>query len=158
MRQVLIAAAAAACAMGAFAGPAMAGTSGDVRAEVRSGVDWEDGQAAKGTIGAAIGYDYNLPGGAFIGVEQAIDKTLVTRDDAVGSTSARFGIHATPRDKLYVISGYSYGSNYQDGAHLGGGVEHSFGPYYGKVEYRHIFNNDAANQNNQVLIGAGVKF
>jgi hypothetical protein len=157
MRQVLIAAAAA-CAMGAFAGPAMAGTSGDVRAEIRSGVNWNDGQAAKGTIGGAIGYDYNLPGGAFIGVEQAIDKTLVSRDNAVGSSSARFGLHATPRDKVYVISGYSYGAGYHDGAHLGGGVEHSFGPYYGKVEYRHVFNNDSAVQTNQVLIGGGIKF
>ncbi|WP_343610160.1 hypothetical protein [Novosphingobium sp.] len=157
MRQVLIAAAAA-LSVGAFVAPAFAGEAGDVRAEIRSGVNWQDGQAAKGTIGGAIGYDYNLPGGAFIGVEQAIDKTLVGRANAVGSTSARFGIHATPKDKLYVISGYSYGSSYHDGAHLGGGVEHSFGPYYGKVEYRHIFNGDDSIQNNQVLVGAGIKF
>lgn len=157
MRQVLIAAAAA-CAMGAFAGPAIAGTSGDVRAEVRSGVNWNDGQAAKGTIGAAVGYDYNLPAGAFIGVEQAIDKKLVGGVNSVGSTSARIGFHATPRDKVYVISGYSYGSNYHDGAHVGAGVEHSFGPYYGKVEYRHVFNDDNAVQTNQALIGAGLKF
>jgi hypothetical protein len=156
MRQVLVAAAAA-LAMGSFVAPALA-SDGDVRAEVRSGVSWNDGQAAKGSIGAAVGYDYNLPGGAFVGVEQAIDKTLVQRDDAVGSTSARLGIHATPRDKVYVISGYSYGSNYHDGAHVGAGVEHSFGPYYGKVEYRHVFNDDNAVQTNQALIGAGIKF
>jgi hypothetical protein len=157
MRQVLIAAAAA-CAMGAFAVPAMAGTSGDVRAEVRSGVSWDDGQAAKASIGGAIGYDYNLPAGAFIGVEQAIDKTLIGRYNAQGSTSARFGIHATPKDKLYVISGYTYGSGIHDGAHVGGGIEHSIGRYYGKVEYRHVFPNDGSIGTNQTLIGAGVKF
>jgi outer membrane immunogenic protein len=74
------------------------------------------------------------------------------------ATSGRVGIHITPSDKLYATAGYNYGTG-PNGADVGGGLEHSFaGPLYGKVEYKHYFNEDSQRDSNAVLFGAGVHF
>ena len=116
-----------------LAGPALAG---ETRVELRSGLGWTDGQAAKGTIGGAVGYDIATGGGTFIGVEESVDKQLAAAQQARWGTSARFGTHMGPDDKLYATAG----------------------PLYTKVEYKHYFNEGGARNSNAALLGVGMKF
>ncbi len=128
------------------------------RVEVQGGAGWSDGGEAKGVIGGAAGYDWSLPGGAFVGVEESIDKTIGSHRDARWATSGRIGLHITPADKLYATAGYNYGQG-PNGTDVGAGLEHSFaGPIYGKVEYKHYFNEDDSRDSNAVLTGVGVHF
>lgn len=129
----------------------------DARVEVRGGVAWPDGQTAKATAGAAVGYDVSLGGGAFVGAEESVDKPLEGGTNARFATSGRIGVKASPSDKIYATGGYNYGKG-PNGTDIGGGWEHNFGGLYGKVEYKHFFNEDAAPNSNAALVGLGVKF
>ncbi|MBU6268251.1 MAG: hypothetical protein KGN34_11965 [Sphingomonadales bacterium] len=144
----------------AGATPALAAGPADdgARVELRSGVTWPDGQAAKGEIGAAAGYDASLGGGAFVGVEQSVDKTLASGQNVRWGTSGRIGAHVGANDKVYATGGYSYGKG-PDAPTVGAGWEHGFGnKLYGKVEYKHFFNEDNATHSNAALVGMGVHF
>ncbi|NBC35890.1 hypothetical protein GTZ99_04890 [Novosphingobium sp. FSY-8] len=144
----------------AAATPALAQSgSGEygARAEVRSGLGWQDGQSAQATLGAAIGYDFATGGGTFVGVEQSVDKVLTSQDKTRFATTARFGTALTPKDKVYGLAGYQYGVG-PNATQVGAGVEHNFGPVYGKVEYRHNFSEDQARDSNAALVGFGVRF
>jgi len=152
MRKTLLTAAFAAATL--FAAPAMAG---EARVEVHTGVGWDDDLPSKGEIGAAVGYDFNLAPGAFAGVEQSIDKTLISGKDGRWGTTARAGVNVPALGKLYALAGYSYGVG-PNATHVGGGLEHSFGPAFGKVEYRHYFTEDGAPDTNAALVGVGVHF
>jgi hypothetical protein len=129
------------------------------RVELRGGVGWPDGQAAKGEIGAAAGYDVNLgAGGAFFGVEQSVDKVLTSGQHVRWGTSGRVGAKVTANDKLYATGGYAYGKG-PDAPTVGAGWEHGFGgKTYGKVEYKHFFNEQGATHSNAALVGVGVHF
>jgi hypothetical protein len=147
----------------AVAAPAMAESTPDsskttgARFDVHGGLGWADGQTAQGTLGATLGYDVATPGHTFVGIEQSVDKVLTSSDKARWSTTARAGLQVTPANKLYGLAGYSYGVG-PNGTHIGGGVEHAFGPYFTKVEYRHTFNEDAARDSNAALVGVGLRF
>jgi len=134
--------------------PALAG---EARVEARGGVDWTDGQTAKATAGAAVGYDVDVGGSAFIGAEQSADKVLEGGTNVRFGSSGRIGIKASPNDKIYATGGYNYGKG-PNGADVGAGWEHSFGGLYGKVEYKRFFNEDAAPNSNAAMVGLGVKF
>ena len=127
------------------------------RVEVHSGLGWTGGQSANATVGGAIGYDYSLGSTAFAGVEGSIDKVLATGEKARWGTSARLGAKISPNDKLYGVAGYSFGVG-PNATHLGAGVEHNFGAFYGKAEYRHFFNEDGARDSNAATLGVGVHF
>jgi hypothetical protein len=144
----------------AVAAPAMAQSAPQdegARIDVHSGLAWADGQAVQGTVGATLGYDIATGGGSFVGLEQSVDKVLTGADKVRWSTTARLGTHLTAKDKLYGLAGYSYGVG-PNGTHIGAGVEHNFGPYFTKVEYRHTFNEDAAKDSNAALVGVGLRF
>ena len=153
MRKTLFAAAALAAAT-AIATPALAG---EARVEVHTGLGWDDSLPSKGEIGAAVGYDFNLAPSTFVGVEHSIDKTLISSKDARWGTTARAGVNVPAVGKLYALAGYSYGVG-PNATHVGGGLEHSFGPAFGKVEYRHYFTEDGAPDTNAALVGVGVHF
>jgi hypothetical protein len=129
----------------------------EAHVEINTGVNWFDGSDAKGEIGGAVGYDWSVLGGAFVGVEQSIDKTLVSNANVRWGTSGRVGTHVGPKDKLYATAGYNYGEG-PDGADVGGGWEHSLGPVFTNVEYKHFFNEDWARDSNAMLVGAGLHF
>lgn len=150
MRLILasLAVVAAAAATPAFANEA--------RVEVRSGLAWNDGKQAEATIGGAAGYDVNV-GPAFVGIEQSVDKTLTSNEKVRWGTSGRIGIEALPGTKLYATAGYNYGVG-PNGTDIGAGVQKAFGPLYGKVEYKHFFNEDGARDSNAALVGVGMKF
>ncbi len=127
------------------------------RVEVQGGVGWTGDGSGKGVIGAAGGYDWSLPGGAFVGAEESVDKTVADGYHVRWGTSGRVGLHVTPKDKLYATAGYNYGVG-PHATDAGGGWEHSFGPMYGKVEYKHYFTEDGFRDSNGALMGVGVHF
>ncbi|MBS0255668.1 MAG: hypothetical protein JSS36_10800 [Proteobacteria bacterium] len=138
-----------------FATPALAG---EARVELHTGIGWTDGQGAKATLGGAAGYDLATGGGTFVGIEESVDKQLVDSQRTRWGTSARFGAHMGPNDKLYATAGYNYGKG-PHGADIGAGWEHSMGgPLYGKVEYKHYFNEGGAQNSNAALVGVGMRF
>jgi len=157
MRKVLFMLAAGSMAVAAPAMAADAGTDTGARVDVHTGLGWADGATAQSTLGATLGYDLATPGHTFVGVEQSADKVLTSQDKVRWTTAARFGGHLTDKDKAYGLAGYSYGVG-PNGPQLGAGVEHNFGGYFGKVEYRHTFNEDAAKDSNAPVVGVGVSF
>ena len=72
-------------------------------------------------------------------------------------TTARLGANVSANDKLYGLAGYSFGVG-PNATHLGAGVEHNFGGYFGKVEYRHYFNENGARNSNAATVGVGMRF
>ncbi len=151
MRLVLLSALATAMIS---ATPALAG---EARVEVQGGVDWTGSHSASGVIGAAGGYDWSLGGGTFAGAEESIDKSTASNTHVRWGTSGRLGVHVTPTDKLYATAGYNYGVG-PNATDIGAGWEHSFGPMYGKVEYKRYFNEDGARDSNGALVGIGLHF
>jgi hypothetical protein len=142
----------------AVAAPAMAqSTDSGARVDVHTGLGWADGRQVQGTIGATLGYDVGTGGGTFVGLEQSVDKVLTSQDKTRFSTTARLGTHITPNNKLYGLAGYTYGSG-PNGTHIGGGIEHTYGKYFTKAEYRHTFNEDGARDSNAALVGVGMRF
>ena len=152
MRKVIIAVAASLIA----ATPALAN---EARVEARGGVYWQPG-TTEATAGIAAGYDFDL-GPAFAGLEVSGDKVLNGAFDRVAfGFTGRLGTKLTPADKIFAAAGYTTkpcalcaGSE-----NVGAGYEHSFGPLYGKVEYRHFFANQGFSDSNAVAVGVGMHF
>ncbi|MBT8427514.1 MAG: hypothetical protein KJO02_05745, partial [Erythrobacter sp.] len=77
----------AAVAAAAVATPAAAeDEGGEFRAEVRGGVIWVE-DFSEATLGAAVGYDFDLGETAFAGVELSGDKILVEGADVLIGTT-----------------------------------------------------------------------
>jgi len=146
-----------AATMAAFPALAAPALADGARVEVQGGADWASGQSTRGVIGAAGGYDWSLPGGAFIGVEESVDKPLTSHTHVRWGSSGRIGMHVTPSDKLYATAGYNYGVG-PHASDAGAGWEHSFGPMYGKVEYKHYFTEGGFPDSNGAVVGVGVHF
>lgn len=153
--RLILASLAAAASVAAVATPALAN---DARVEVRTGLGWSDGLPSKATVGGAVGYDVNA-GPAFVGVEQSLDKVLASGSEARWGTSVRAGTSVTPSTRLYATAGYNYGVG-ANATDIGGGIEHNFSmsPLYGKIEYKHFFNEQGARDSNAALVGVGLKF
>jgi len=147
----------------AFAAPAMAqssdtaGTDTGAHADVHGGLGWADSQQVQATVGATLGYDVATGHGTFVGAEQSVDKVLASGNKVRWTTDARVGLHLSPNNKAYALAGYTYGVG-PNGVQAGAGVEHSYGPYFTKVEYRHTFSEDAARDTNAAVVGVGLHF
>lgn len=124
--------------------------------DVHTGLGWTDGLPSKAVIGGSAGYDVSV-GPAFVGVEESADKVLASGSEVRWGTSGRIGTHITPATKIYATAGYNYGVG-PNATDVGGGVEHSFGPMYGRVEYKHYFNEDGAIDSNAATVGVGIHF
>ena len=154
MRRIFLPLAAVSAVL-AFATPALAG---ETRVEARGGVYWNPAlNHTDATIGVAGGYDFDLGPGLFGGLEGSADKVLASGTDVYWGLNSRLGVKASPGDKLYVVGGYTLqkGPNAVD---AGAGWEHSFGPAYGKVEYKHFFTEGGLPDSNSVSAGIGLKF
>ena len=144
----------------AIATPALAQSATDsgLRADVHGGFGWQDSQQAQGSVGATLGYDIRTGGNTFVGVEQSADKVLTSQDKWRWSTTGRVGANITPQDKLYGLAGYTYGDHGPNATHLGFGIEHDYGPYFTKAEYRHYYTEEGARDTNAATVGFGVHF
>ncbi|MBC2668961.1 outer membrane beta-barrel protein [Novosphingobium piscinae] len=146
---------AAAALGGAVATPALAN---ETRAEVRGGIEWLPGRT-EGTVGAAVGYDFDLGPAAFTGLEVSADKVLGSRYKTSFGFQGRAGINALG-NKFYGIGGYSTEpcDTCRGSWDLGAGAQFGFmGPLYTKVEYKHHFTDNGPDRDT-VLAGVGVKF
>jgi hypothetical protein len=151
----------------AAASPAFAQSGGDAgatsatltgaHAEVHTGLGWTDGQTANGTLGASVGYDLQAGKRTFVGVEQSADKVLSSQAKLRWGSTARVGYAVTGHDKIYALTGYSYGVG-ANAVHSGAGVEHTVGPVFTRVEYRHYFTEGGNKDDNAATLGVGVKF
>lgn len=153
MRLVLISLAASLVA----ATPALAN---EARVEARGGVVWNSTDSEE-IAGVAAGYDYDLGSTAFVGAEVSADKLLTDGTKVAFGFSGRLGAKVMENGKLYAAGGYNTESC--DGCEgawtLGAGYQHSFGKFYGKVEYRHFFNDNALfTDTDAAVVGLGVKF
>ena len=73
----------------------------------------------------------------------------------------RAGVKTSEAGKLYANGGYTteFCDTCEGSYHVGAGYQQNLGSQvYGKVEYKHFFNEDAARDGNAVLTGVGVKF
>ena len=153
MRFVLITLAASLVA----ATPALAN---EARVEARVGEVWDSSDNEE-IAGVAVGYDYDLGTTAFVGAEVSADKLLTSGTKVSFGFSGRLGAKVMENGKLYAAGGYN--TEVCDGCEgawtLGAGYQHSFGKFYGKVEYRHFFNENAIfTDTDAALVGLGIKF
>ncbi|WP_010546185.1 outer membrane protein [Sphingomonas elodea] len=169
-----------ALALMASATPALAQDATFQGPRVEAIAGWDnvksDGVSASGFVyGGAAGYDLQR-GNLVAGIDGEItgmttDKTLGTvlvkggRDLYAG---VRLGYVVAPGTLLYGKVGYDNSriigrsgalrvTDNLDGVRVGGGVERSFGHYYGKVEYRYTNASDDVVRH-QVLAGIGYRF
>lgn len=119
------------------------------------------------SYGGVVGYDLQR-NNIVVGAEAEL--TGSTIDDSGISAGrdiyagARVG-YAAGSTLFYAKGGYTNarasfagtGENF-DGYRVGGGVEHNFGRFYGKVEYRYSRYDDAGLNRDQVLAGVGIRF
>lgn len=138
--------------------PAMAD---EARVEVRSGVAFDNGRhVAEWVLGAAAGYDFDLAdSGVFVGSEGSVD-LVAGSTAAVFGLTGRLGGKLSDADRLYATGGYSF--NGVEGVHAGAGYQHRFGKtFYGKVEYRHVFDSDSnlgTDDEDVAVVGVGLAF
>jgi outer membrane immunogenic protein len=154
MKKILIALAASV----AVASPALANEG---RIEARGGVVWAcDGCQAEDVYGVAAGYDWDLGGKAFAGVEVAGDQISVSGSKVAFSFGGRLGARAGEKGKFYVNGGYQTESfpGFGGDPYAGVGYEQGIGQnLYLKAEYRHVF-VDSFDDSNIIAAGVGVKF
>ncbi len=153
MRLVLISLAASLVA----ATPALAN---ETRVEARGGAVWNDSNT-EALAGVAAGYDYDLGQAAFVGAEVSADKVLASGYKVSFGFNGRLGAKVMDNGKLYAVGGYNteIADNAEGAWSLGAGYQHSFGKFYGKVEYRHFFADNALlTDTDAAVVGLGVKF
>ncbi|MDV3457568.1 outer membrane beta-barrel protein [Sphingomonas sp. HF-S4] len=142
------------------------------RAEVVAGWDHVggNGEGASGfTYGGALGYDAQL-GSAVLGAEVEVTGATTDRDGVSAGrdlyVGGRIGFVAMPNTLVYAKGGLTnarvnidtFGGVNTDGYRFGGGVEHDFGGFYGKVEYRYSRYEELDLNRDQVLAGIGIRF
>ncbi len=175
---ILLAAGAATCATPAFADDAGDVDNGGIFVGAVAGFDnvtLEAGgvdDAENGLVyGVTAGYDIDT-GKTIIGVEVELTDTTIGDDfggaglDIYGGL--RLGYEADDNDTFYLKAGYSnvdadLVSNLE-GVRLGFGVEHDFGGFVGRVEYRYsnynfsdVLNAEVNGNRHQVAVTLGTK-
>lgn len=120
--------------------------------------------------GVTAGYDIDT-GKTILGVEAEVTETEVA--DIVGGggldlyAGLRLGYEADDNDIIYLKAGYSRvdldAFDNLEGARLGVGVEHNFGTFFARAEFRHsLYNfNDVLGvegHRNQGIVAIGAKF
>lgn len=125
------------------------------RAELRGGIAWANG-VEEAIAGAAIGYDFDVSDGVFVGVEGSADKILVDGADVVFGATARLGAKIDEQAKIFATAGGSF-SDGDENFHAGAGVEFNVTQsFYLKAEYRHFF--DDFLDVDTAAVGVGFRF
>lgn len=140
---------------------AMAGDFDGFRIGATAGLDdvTSAPDATDVTYGVDAGYDVNVSGPLYVGVEASLDNVFDRRD--VGA-AVRVGLQVADPVLVYGKVGYA---NFKDsfsrdldGLRLGAGVETSIaGNLYGKVEYRYT-DFEAGVGKHGGLVGIGLRF
>lgn len=138
----------------ALTGPAHAD---ETRVEVNTSGNFYGGDYQQ-SIGAAIGRDFTLAPGVFVGPEAGIDKVLATGTLTSFNIGTRLGADLGAAGKLYAVGGWStqpyHGGN--PDWDIGAGYQHSLIPgTYGKLEYRHYTASAAGITPSRDVISVG---
>lgn len=137
-------------AVAVFAAPSYAATEGYV--EGRVGYAWAVGDSE--TIGAAVGYEFDVGNDVFLGAE-AVATTEASFSSPIIGANTRIGLRATETDKVFGTIGYAYDTYSDlDDTLIGGGYEHKFGKTAVSVQYQRSLAWDI----NHVFVGFGFKF
>jgi opacity protein-like surface antigen len=148
--------------------PAFAGGDGNLQAI--TGAEIFQGSANL-NYGIAGGYDFDLGGKGFIGVQATVDKSTLDGSDGDSVASdvdlgaqARIGLRTGEVSRAYLLAGLSSlkldtgGNSRQTGLRAGIGYEQGlFGKALVKLEYRFSTYGDAGSRN-QILAGFGFRF
>lgn len=140
----------------ALASPALAN---EARVEGRAGIVWGGGEE-DAVAGIAAGYDFDLGANAFAGAEISGDKILTDGTRVSLGLAGRVGFKAGDAGKLYGVGGWQSKPCRlcDDFWTAGAGYQHNLGQQlYGKIEYRHMF-FDNARDANTVAVGVGTRF
>lgn len=131
----------------------------EARVEARGGVVW-DSTDSEAVAGIALGYDWDLGETAFVGAEVSGDKLLTDGTKVAFGVSGRLGAKIAEAGKLYGVGGYATENCdlCEETWNLGAGYQHAFGPFYGKVEYRHVFVGNGFSDADMAVVGLGYRF
>ena len=142
---------ATAAAIAAIATPAYAD---ETRAEVRGGIVWCCGVSDE-TIGVALGHDFDVGAGLFIGVEAVADTSFDFGDPTIGA-NARIGTKLGEDTKVFGLVGYAYETTFDfDDAVIGTGVQQNVGEKaLLSLQYQRYLDTDV----NRVVVGLGFRF
>ena len=175
----------AAAAVATFATPAFAQDMGDadngglfvgalagydtVQLESAGGEDADD----QGVLyGVTAGYDIDV-GKAVLGIEAEVSDTTISDDvgdaglDIYGGL--RLGYEMDDNDIIYLKAGYTNvdidDADNLEGVRVGGGFEHNFGGFFGRLEYRYsnynvsdVVDEDLNGNRHQIGVTVGAKF
>jgi outer membrane immunogenic protein len=143
-------------ALAAFtATPALA--AGEGRIEARGGLA-TGGGAEEAFAGIAAGYDFDLGGSGFAGLEVSGDKVLAGGADVIFGVAARAGAKVGEKSRVYAIGGMGFADGESD-PFIGAGAEFGFGgKAYGKVEYRRVITSGGFPDINFFGVGVGTRF
>lgn len=148
-----------ATALTLVATPALASDFSGPRVEVTAGTDTASHSVDTKdvTYGVTAGYDHTF-GKVLFGVEAGVDNVFDRTNIAVGG---RIGYVLNDNVLVYGKAGYSnwkqVATHKYEGLRLGGGVEANLvGPFYGKIEYRHV--DYGAVKTNGGVVGFGIRF
>ena len=149
MRKMTISAAIAAVALAAS--PAHAD---ETRVEVRGGIAWCCGSSDE-TIGLAVGHDFDLSSGLFIGVEGVADTNFDFVDPLLG-VNARLGTKLGEKSKLFGTVGYAYDTGFEDDdLVLGAGYQYNISDRaLFSVQYQRYVDFNV----NRASVGVGYRF
>lgn len=143
----------------ALAVSAVPALANETRFEGRGGVIWDQGDS-EAIAGLAAGYDFDLAGNGFVGIEVSGDKVLEDNTRVSFGIGGRVGARVG-MGKLYAVSTYQTKPCRfcKESVSLGAGYQHPLGDtLYAKVEYRHFFVGDNVSDPDSVTAGLGVKF
>lgn len=148
MKNIIVAALSVAAVM---ATPALAG---ETRVEARGGVVWVPG-ASNEAIGLALGYDTDIGGNLFAGIEGTADTDFDFVSPVLG-LNARLGFKASDNAKVFVTGGYAYDTDFDiDDIALGAGAQFAVGEKsFVSVQYQRYLDLEI----NRVSVGVGYKF
>jgi outer membrane immunogenic protein len=163
----------AATATPAFAQEEAAAPTPFTGAHAEAVVGWDHvgalGDGESGVVyGGAVGYDAQFQH-VVVGAEGEVTGSTVEESGVHAGrdfyAGGRIGFVVGDSTLIYAKGGYTNarvtfsgtGANF-DGWRVGGGVEHDFGRFFGKVEYRYSRYEDADLNRDQVVAGLGVRF
>lgn len=150
MKKIVLAAVAAA----AMTVPAAA-QSGEGRIEARGGFISIMG-FEKAAAGVGAGYDFDMGGSGFVGIDGGVEKVFVDGLDPLWTLAVRGGAKVGDKAKIYALGGRLFVEG--TGAwFLGAGGQHDLGERtYVKLEYRRTIESGA--DLSYVMAGVGMKF
>ncbi|SNS35461.1 hypothetical protein SAMN06295912_10526 [Sphingomonas laterariae] len=141
----------------AAATPAFAG---EAYIEATGGISWND-EETNAIAGVAVGYDFDITEGVFVGVEGLAEKPLADDTRVAWGIGGRIGIEPLPEGKAFA------GLNWQskdcgecgNAIGLGAGWEQGLTErLYAKIEYKRLFIGDGEPDANVGIIGIGMSF